>query len=387
MVPVKLWVRPSMVKIDGKLMYDVCMRTLVLCLVIIATRFAVAAPPAYKVEKLFQATGYENFQTRRVTEFTNSGRVIFDDKVGLKFVKMEYFAGSETNISQQIFGNSTSPYAIYRSESGKYAVATDSDSHGFLRDGLDGENYAPTPYPNHRHVNVMGITERYAFGSSFFDEASHQYSEVAYMYDHITRTRYDLIAAGAEVGKSRTTAMNEAGQAVVEVFPGPEPYGPMNVEQCELWQNGQRKIIGQMGGCHINSLGQVIGYVGNPFVATYDTVQFWNGSSLQSFSVGWAQPTSLSDNGLAYCTQGNGAFQAGRIFDSNTGTLYDLHAITSNMPAGMIAYHGLIRADGTIAAIGTENGKSYLLKFTPVPEPGSIFAVGFGLILLRRRRR
>jgi hypothetical protein len=365
------------------------MRTLVLCLVIIATRFAVAAPPAYKMEKLYDMNAGTGGVYRYLSDFNANGKIVFEDTrpVVLGERHYEFDNGHITNLSEALLGPSSRGHAAYSNETGKYAMATSDDSGGFLRNGLNGENYAPTPYPGYEYVNVQGITERYAYGSSYFFLPSHGYNELAYIYDHVTRTRYDFVVNGSDADARRTTAMNEAGQAVVEFFPGPNQFSYSDVEQCELWQNGQRKIIGQMGGCHINSLGQVIGYVGNPRLPSYDTVQFWNGSALQSFSVGWAQPTSLSDNGLAYCTQGNGAFQAGRIFDSNTGTLYDLHAITSNMPAGMIAYHGLIRADGTIAAIGTENGKSYLLKFTPVPEPGSIFAVGFGLILLRRRRR
>jgi hypothetical protein len=296
--------------------------------------------------------------------------------------------GTVTNLGQVFLNQNDGPYAVYSSESGKYAVATSDNSGGFLRDGLSGENYAPTPFPNHRYVNVQGITERYTFGSSFFSEASHSYSEVAYIYDHITRTRYDLNPNNYESDKRRTTAMNEVGQAVVEFFPGPNQYSYSDVEQCELWQNGQRKIIGQMANAKINEKGHVIGRILDLNNPNLGQVQFYDGVSTQMFDLPDGNATSLSDDDLALVTfSTGGAFTPSKLYDVKTRTAYDLHAITSNMPAGMIAYHGLIRADGTIAAIGTENGKSYLLKFTPVPEPTSLFVLGLGAMVLLRKKR
>ncbi|MBL8039859.1 MAG: PEP-CTERM sorting domain-containing protein [Chthonomonas sp.] len=366
------------------------MRTIFAGISLAFTGFALASPPQYKVEKLFQLSSPSvAAKYRTVSEFTSNGRIIYDDDApNLQTGKFEYVAGGSTNISKLILGNSSDPRAIYRSESGKYAVAPDWDHGGFLRDGLTGENYGPRPFPDHESINVMGITERYTFGSSFFDQRSHTYSEVAYIYDHITRTRYDLNPNNFESDKRRTTAMNEAGQAVVEYFPGPEPYQPINVEQCELWQNGVRRVIGQMSDAKINSSGQVIGRVSNWRDPNFGKMQFWDGTATQAFTYDDGNPTSLSDNNHALVTFNvDNAYYPSKLLDVNTRTGYDLHDLTPNMPAGMITYHGLIRADGAIAAIGVENGKSYLLKFTPVPEPASLLALGVGLAFVVRRRR
>jgi len=371
-----------------KLLYSVDMRTIFAGIFLAFTGFALASPPQYKMEKLWQMDAGAGGRSRKVNDFTNSGYVIFNDAVpNVSTGKFEYYASAVKNINKVIFEFGTDPHAIYRSESGKYAVAKEDNRGGFLRDGLTGENYGPRPFPDHESINVMGITERYTFGSSFFDQRSHTYSEVAYIYDHITRTRYDLNPNNFESDKRRTTAMNEAGQAVVEYFPGPEPYNWPNVIQCELWQNGVRKIIGEMGHCSINANGQVIGYKASNSGAQ-EYVQFWDGTTTHSYITNYAVPSSLSDSGFAYCTSPtNNQELNGRLLDANTGIEFDLHDLTPNMPAGMITYHGLIRADGAIAAIGVENGKSYLLKFTPVPEPGSLVALGAGLTLLLRRRR
>lgn len=360
-----------------------------LCMGLVASSIS-AAPPLYKMEKLVQTQAGLSGKYMRVFEFTNSERVCFRDQISSGHTPVfELEKGSLTNLSTKFIGSNFGPYAVFSSESGKYAVAPDPDYNGFLHDGLTGENYGPAPYSTYQSVNVMGITERFTFGSSFFSLIDHGYNELAYIYDHVSRVRYDFVVDGnADGDKRRTTAMNEAGQAVVEYFPGPEPYNPSNVQKCELWQNGVRKVIGEMTDAKINSSGQVIGRIlalNNP---NRGMMQFWDGTTTQMFSNLDGNPTSLSDNNLALVTfNSDNAYYPSKLLDVNTRTGYDLHDLTPNMPAGMITYHGLIRADGAIAAIGVENGKSYLLKFTPVPEPASSLALAAGLTLLLRRRR
>jgi hypothetical protein len=123
----------------------------------------------------------------------------------------------------------------------------------------------------------------------------------------------------------------------------------------------------------------------------------WNGSSASAIAL---NPTGFNSSDV-FGVRGN--FQVGRGEGSGTGGNYhallwngsassyvDLHSALANLPAGFISSAAAtIDSNGDIYGWGTgADNKQYALKWSqPVPEPGTMLAVGGGIAALLRRRR
>lgn len=229
------------------------------------------------------------------------------------------------------------------------------------------------------------MNEQYIFGGEK-DTTDERYT-AGYYYEMATG-QYHYVENPFEPNqRTDVVAMNNSGYMVVNrgaLIPRTDPgFGIATW----LYKDGVKQtMVGKTDFSFINSKGQLLGQD----VWDYQTTLYFDGVKSELFSNAykglywWA--AGLDDSGTMLMHNRRNSSNVETALRKD-GTWYSWHEVCPTLSPNMIIRNAFMREDGAVAAIGVENGKGYLMRFDPVPEPASWLALGAGLAAIARRRR
>jgi len=273
----------------------------------------------------------------------------------------------------------------YTNDNGQF-LETDQALYARYRSGITNAGTMLEPQLEFSNqIYARGMNEQYIFGGEK-DTTDERYT-AGYYYEMATGQYHYVENPFEENQRTDVMAMNNNGYMVVNrgsLMPRTDP--GFHIFTWIYKDFVKQTMVGQADFSFINSKGQLLGQD----IWDYQTTLFFDGIKSELFSnyyegkYWWA--AGLDDAGTMLMHDRKPSSLRSTALRKD-GVWYSWHEACPTLSPNMTIRNAYMREDGAVAAIGVENGKGYLLRFDPVPEPGSLVALGSGLALLLRRRR
>ncbi len=161
-----------------------------------------------------------------------------------------------------------------------------------------------------------------------------------------------------------------------------------------LYQNGQYQLINDEAWAHgINDAGEVLFVAQEAFLMrrNADGSRYW-------YDMGWfhmdVEPSGFAENGHFvgdgfYRENNPWGFESNGAFYADRERIYSLHELVENYSPRdhfIAPWMDPITGKIYVTAIDNDTRKRYQVRLDPVPEPGTLAALGLGLAAVARRR-
>lgn len=338
--------------------------------------------PQYIASNLGYLSPYNGFRVE-VRSYTNAGRIGARTHAYQAFL---FSNGGLTNL--RTYWGSQSSQDFRTNDRGQF-VDSDQESYSRYKANIDAPWQYLRPIGEYAEkVYARGMTNDFVFGAQLVNPVSNDFAE-PWAYNTVTGkySAFSTVPYGYAGGEIQD--MNENQDMLVRM--SWNLFGTIDylVGNMSIFRNGMRVAnLGNVLYGSMNSKGQAVGLSYNNVTGDYYTT-FWDGSRINIINpyvnAAGLTPTGLSDDATMVMENG-GDDRFDAVYKD--GTYYSFAEVCPGLPTGMKIYGAKIRGDGVIAGIGVLNNETYLMRFTPVPEPISIMALGAGLagLVLRHRR-
>jgi len=356
-------------------------RSLAIFGILTVSVFAHAGQPMYKVTNLgLVSPNYPHEAI--VTCFTSGNRIIVRPDQSGEFGPKLHASNNWTNIWDW-WGKNQIGSSIVTNNQGNFITGPGISLNVSLYDHLGSDSIKLHPNLEFStSIYANGMTDRYVYGAEL--DTPHSQTYTGGYYYEIATGEYHYIDPFLDNQNTVVLAMTNSGYMAVARGPGQRWVSGDPPAPIEIWKDGVKlKNSGvTLDEVYMNSKGQFggVNLVDQNFFTIFD------GATATKYSARFDGKLyrfiGMSDDGTALMHNDTSTFRSRLFKDGNWYSWQQACPELGTMEVG----HGVMRDDGSVAAIGIQGGKGYLLRFDPVPEPTSILALGAGLALVARRR-